>query len=140
MKAEICAVVNDVAAKDKLAPIVYQMAMSPGVKLQILTLDDFVNAANSGQYQDKRAFVIMKTPEDALQVLEKGVKLDWINLGMMTPPPGQKGVVVSPGCWVLPHQVETYEKLSSLGVKLTVRMVPESRDQDLMSLIRSKVK
>jgi len=139
-KADVCAVVNDDASKNKVAPVVYAMAMPSNVDLDLISIDNFAKKVKNGNYGEKRIFIIIKTPEDVLRIIEKGVKLKQANLGMLTPSPGQKGVVVSPGCWVFPHQVETYDKLNSLGVKLTVRMVPESTERDLVNIINSKVR
>jgi PTS system mannose-specific IIB component len=130
LKADTVFVVNDETANNPMIATMVPMGAPSGIIVKVLTVDKAAEQLNNSDWEKKRILIICKFPEDALGLLEKGLKLPQVNLGNMS---GQKGAhKIGRGIWILPKQVPTYKKLNEYNIELTARMLPNDKTHDLM--------
>ena len=129
-------VVSDSVAKDELRKKLIEQAAPPGVKAHTIPLDKLVEVSKDTRFGGTKALLLFENPQDALYVIEKGVDIKELNIGSMAHSVGK--VLVNNAISMDQKDVETYKKLSDLGVKFDVRKVTGDRPQDLFKLISAK--
>ena len=129
-------VVSDKVAKDDLRKKLIEQAAPPGVRAHVIPLKKLVEVYNDPRFGDTKALLLFETPQEALEVIEQGVKIDELNIGSMAHSVGK--VQISNALSVDQDDVETYKKLRDLGVKMDVRKVVSDSPSDIFKLIEAK--
>ena len=129
-------VVSDKVAKDDLRKKLIEQAAPPGVRAHVIPLKKLVEVYNDPRFGDTKALLLFETPQEALEVIEQGVKIDELNIGSMAHSVGK--VQISNALSVDQDDVETYKKLRDLGVKMDVRKVVSDSPADIFKLIEAK--
>src|SRR6476469_9865589 len=81
IRATSIVVASDHVAADETQMALYRLAVPQGTKLACLTLDETVAAWSS--WKKDRVLVLVSTPQDALALIQKGAKIESINVGGM---------------------------------------------------------
>lgn len=131
-------VVSDIVSKDNLRKQLIEQAAPPGVRAHVIPLDKLVEISKDPRFGDTKALLLFENPQDALYVIEKGVKIPELNVGSMAHSTGK--VLVNTVLSMDQNDVDTYKKLADLGVKFDVRKVVADKPEDLFKLISSKAK
>ena len=129
-------VVSDKVAKDDLRKKLIEQAAPTGVRAHVIPLNKLVEVYNDPRFGDTKALLLFETPQEALEVIEKGVHIDELNIGSMAHSVGK--VQVSNALSLDQDDVETYKKLRDLGVKMDVRKVVSDSPADIFKLIEAK--
>ena len=79
--------------------------------------------------------IIVKEPKTLYELLDKGVKLEEINVGNMSTKPGSTQVKKSVS--VTKEDVEYFKKISNMGVRVIAQMVPTEEKIEFMKLIQN---
>lgn len=74
-------VANDAVAKDPLQVTLLKSVAPVGSNVSVLSIEDCIAHCKSPDGEEERIFVIVKYPEDALALHEKGLPLSVLNLG-----------------------------------------------------------
>lgn len=127
-------VANDEVAVDEMQKSILRMAAPPGIRTSIISKEKAATNIKSGKYDNQRVFLIIKDPQDALDLINLGVKLDSINVGNMAHRDG--AVQIKTNIKVTKEQIEAFKKLNELGVKLTARMIPTDSVTDFMDYLK----
>lgn len=131
-------VASNTVSKDNLRKQLIEQAAPPGVRAHVIPLDKLVEVSKDPRFGDTKALLLFENPQDALYVIEKGVKIPELNVGSMAHSTGK--VLVNTVLSMDQTDVETFKKLDSLGVKFDVRKVVADKPEDLFKLISSKAK
>ena len=129
-------VVSDSVSKDDLRKKLIEQAAPPGVRAHVIPLDKLVQVYNDPRFGDTKALLLFENPQDALEVIEKGVEIPELNIGSMAHSVGK--VQINNVLSVDQADVDTYKKLRDLGVKFDVRKVSGDSPSDLFKLIAAK--
>lgn len=129
-------VVSDTVSKDNLRKQLIEQAAPPGVRAHVIPLDKLVQVYNDPRFGDTKALLLFENPQDALSVIERGVKIPELNIGSMAHSVGK--IQINNVLSVDQADVDTYKKLRDLGVKFDVRKVSGDSPQDLFKLIEAK--
>ncbi len=108
-------------------------AAPPGVKAHVVPIDKMIQVAKDPRFGGTKALVLFETPEDALRAIEGGVDIKELNVGSMAHSKGKVAVnkVLSLG----KEDVETFDKLKSLGVTFDVRKVPSDSKDNMDNIV-----
>lgn len=122
-------VINDEVANDDMQKKILRMAAPTGIATSIITKEKALNNIIAGKYQNQRVLVIFKNPEDILELIEKGLPIQKVNVGNM----GAKAdtVAIKKSVNITEQDRAVFEKLTALDVQLTARMVPDESDEPL---------
>ncbi len=130
-------VVSDSVSKDALRKTMITEAAPPGVKANTVPIDKMVEVDKDPRFGNTRAMLLFETPQDVLKAIEKGIKIEELNIGSMAHSVGKVAVTTSLAMDM--NDVETFEKLISLGVKMDVRKVPADSPENIEQILK-KVK
>ncbi|MFV0381336.1 MAG: mannose/fructose/sorbose PTS transporter subunit IIA [Breznakia sp.] len=127
-------VVSDSVAKDELRKNLIVEASPPGVKANVIPIEKMIAIAKDPRFGDTKAMLLFETPQDVLRVIEGGVSFDEINIGSMAHSLGK--VAVSKSVSLGNADIDTFEKLSVMGVKFDVRKVPNDARENMNNFIK----
>lgn len=116
-------VVNDQLAKDEFMADIYVMAAPPGMKVDVISKDKFIQSAESNEYEEGKILVLFKNIEDAKAVVEKGVQFKQLQIGGLGSGNGRTSVVK--GISIDKRDVENLNFIESKGTKITFQVTPE---------------
>ncbi|WP_064590996.1 mannose/fructose/sorbose PTS transporter subunit IIA [Streptobacillus moniliformis] len=132
-------VVSDAVSKDALRKTMITEAAPPGVKANTVPIDKMVEVDKDPRFGNTKALLLFETPQDALKAIEKGMKIDELNIGSMAHSVGKVAVTTSLAMDM--EDVKTFEKLLGLGVKMDVRKVPADTPgniEQILNKVREK--
>lgn len=125
--------VSDNVSKDELRKSMIVQAAPPGVKSNVIPISKLVQIDKDTRFGDTKALILFETIQDALSAIEQGVDIKEINLGSIAHSIGK--VVLTTSVAMDKKDVETFEKLLSLGVKVDVRKVPSDTPADINQIL-----
>ncbi len=127
-------VVSDEVSKDTLRKKLIEQAAPPGVKANVVPISKMIEVSKDTRFGNTRALLLFENPLDVLRVIEGGVDLKEINVGSMAHSVGK--VVVNKALSFDEKDIETYEKLKSLGINFDIRKVPNDSKGNMDELIK----
>ncbi len=131
-------VTNDKVGRDQLQKMLLPQA-ARGVPTLVLTIDETIQYVQSEQGQKEYIFIIAKFPEDALRLLDGGIKPAEINVGNQAPTPGTKFKMVTHSIAVTAEDAAFYRAIAAKGYRLTSKMMPSDRATDFLdTLVKHK--
>ncbi|MFS7391219.1 PTS N-acetylgalactosamine transporter subunit IIB [Carnobacterium maltaromaticum] len=126
-------VANDEVATDSVQQNLMDMVLPETVQIRFFTLEKTIRIIGKAAPHQK-ILLVVKTPEDALTLVEGGVPIEFLNIGNLHFSEGKQQL--SSTVSVDKNDVETFRKLNQLGVKMEVKGIPSERGQDLMNLLK----
>jgi len=81
LKVDIVIVVSDAAAADEIQTALMKMALPPSVGLLVLPVGEAAASLKSPHLAQRSALVLVPGPAEALALVEKGLKVDLVNVG-----------------------------------------------------------
>lgn len=136
LKADHIAVISDEVAANDMQKFLFRMATPNEINLSILTIAEGAEKINKREFDDSRAILLFRTPEDALKTAEAGGKLGEINIGGMHF--SQTKTRLFDAVFVDTNDVEMLLKLYESGADLEVRMVPTDQKKNALKAIEEK--
>ena len=116
-------VVNDQLAEDEFMADIYVMAAPPGMKVDVISKESFVQSAKSDVFQAGKILVLFKNIEDAKAVVEEDVQFKQIQIGGLGSGDGRTSVVK--GISINEKDVENLKFIESKGTEVTFQVTPE---------------
>ncbi|MGX7419377.1 PTS N-acetylgalactosamine transporter subunit IIB [Carnobacterium gallinarum] len=131
--ANLVVVANDEVAADPVQQNLMDMVLPDTVEIRFFTLEKTIRIISKAAPRQKILLVI-KTPEDALTLVEGGVPVKEINIGNLHFSEGKKQI--SSTISVDEQDSAIFEKLNELGIKLEAKGIPSERGYDLMKRLK----
>ncbi|NWO00504.1 PTS mannose/fructose/sorbose transporter subunit IIAB [Tetragenococcus halophilus] len=138
LDAQRIIVINDEAANDPLQKSSLRMAAPASMRLSVLRIEDAVKNINAGKYGLQRLFVLFKNPTDVWSFIQKGGKLDSLNVGNMSYKEGTKEITKS--IKILPEEEKAFYKIAEQGVKIIAQLVPNDPKVNFMDKLNDENK
>ena len=133
--AQAIIVTNDKVAADPLQKMALPLA-ARGNKVLVFSLAEMIQYAKDNL--EETMFVIAKTPNDALELLESGVEIEHVNVGNAAPVAGTVYKMVTNSIAVTADDAEVYRKIGEKrGGKLGSRMTPFTDEIDFLAALKS---
>lgn len=130
VNANLLLVANDDAANDSLQQeLMTATAESSGVGIRFWTLKKTITTISKASPR-QHIFLVIKTPEDALKLVQGGVPIKEINVGNMHFSEGKEQI--SKKVFVDQADKDAINGLIDAGVKVYIQDVPEEK-QDVLS-------
>ncbi|WP_156286513.1 PTS sugar transporter subunit IIB [Oceanivirga salmonicida] len=128
-------VVSDAVSRDQLRKKMIEEAAPPGVRANVVPIDKMITVDKDKRFGNTKAMLLFETPQDALRAIEGGIEIKELNLGSIAHSKGK--VQLTKAVSMGKDDVETFEKLLSLGVKIDVRKVPSDSPENFDNIIAS---
>ena len=123
-------VANDEVAKDEIQKSLLPLAAPPGVEVTISSIEE----ANRYLEDNKKTFLLVKNPHDALRLIETGVEIKEINIGNMGYSEGKKRVKKSLSLGK--EDISNLRSLKDKNIKIYSQMLPQDKKTALDDLVR----
>lgn len=127
-------VIDDVVAESTVDKSGLKLATPAGVKLSVLPVKKAADNILNGKYDSRRLMVIAKGPEQFLELVNYGVKIDELNVGNMSQTNETRSIKRSIN--VTDKDIETFKELNNKSIRIISQMVPNDNSEDFMSLIK----
>lgn len=126
-------VTNDKVAADPLQVTLLKSVAPAGVKVRIFSTVDAAKYINDPANEQKRLFIIVKFPEDALGLHEAGADFKSLNLGNQAFMRGSEKL--NKTVYLLESGVKALKALHDKGVQITARMMPQDSSTEMWPTI-----
>lgn len=134
LKINHVVVVNDFVASDRMQKTLFSMAVPDHAKISILTIAQAKETILNSQFEGDRAMLLLVSPQDVLNLINKGVRIKEVNIGGMHYSPDKKQILKAIS--VSKQDIQAFQELDKLGVHLEARMVPDDEKIDIMEIIK----
>lgn len=126
--ANLILVANDQVAGDPVQQNLMDMAAPTTVETRYFTLQETIDKIHlAGDWQ--KIFLVIKTPQDALKLVQGGVPIDVLNIGNMHFSEGKKQITSTVS--VDESDKAAIKGLMDAGVKIEIRRVPDEPVTDV---------
>ena len=124
---------NDKVANDIFQKRMMSLAKPVGVKIIFKTIEESIEAINSGKTDNYNLYIIVENVEDAYK-LYKGTKLiDKINLGLSSKKENSKNIAKS--IYIDKEEEKLLVEMAKNGVFVNVKQAPGDEDKDILNLV-----
>ncbi len=132
IEANLILVADDKVAENSIQQSLMDMAVPDVIETRYFTVQETID--NIGYAADDQLiFLVVRTPQTLLRLVEGGVPIEKVNVGNMHYSEGKEQITSTVS--VDENDIETFKKLAELGVEMDVRRVPDERGKDIISLI-----
>ncbi len=130
--ANLVLVADDILANDEVQQNLMDMALPNGVQSRYFTLQKTIDVIHKAASHQK-IFLVCRTPQDVLTLVEGGVPLKEVNVGNLHFAEGKKQVtkVVS----VDDNDMACFKKLAEKGVVCTLQGTPDDAKKDILTVL-----
>ena len=122
--ANLILIANDEVSKDKVQQSLMEMVFPDAIQARFFSIDKTIKVIHKAADRQK-IFLVCKTPQDVLRLIEGGVPISEVNIGNMHFSEGKEQV--SSTVSLDDDDKKTIRKIIDLGVKVEVRRVPDER-------------
>lgn len=137
LKINRVVIVNDFVASDRMQKTLFSMAVPDHAKISILTITQAKEAILNGHFEGDKAMLLLVSPQDVLNLINKGVRIKEVNVGGMHYSPDKKQILKAIS--VSKEDIQAFQELDKLGVYLEARMVPNDEKIDIMEIIKREI-
>lgn len=131
--ANLIVVANDQVSTDQVQQKLMEMVVPDSIGIRFFSIQktiDVIHKASPKQH----IFIVCRTPQDVLKLVEGGVEIEKLNIGNMHFSEGKKQISTTVS--VDEDDLAAFRKLKEHGVKMEIRRVPdESIDEDIYKYI-----
>lgn len=131
-------VVNGEVAADKTRSTMLKQAAPPGVSAHVVDVDKMVRVYNNPQYANDKVMLLFTNPTDALELVNRGLPIQSINIGGMAYKEGR--CMLDSSVSVDEKDIQAFKALDSKGIELEVRKVASDKKMPVLDLIKEKYK
>lgn len=117
-------VVDDEVSKDSFMDMVLKSAAPKGINVDVFSVEDAVPVIN-GDDTGENVFILAKTPDTILKLINLGVNLKALNLGGMGAKIGRKQFYKNIS--MSEDEKQTFKEIISNGVDVFVQIVPDAK-------------
>ncbi|MDU2584988.1 MAG: PTS sugar transporter subunit IIB, partial [Anaerococcus prevotii] len=127
-------VVSDSVSKDELRKNMVMEAAPPGVRAHVIPIWKMKEIMDDPRFGATRALLLFEKPQDVLEFLELGGKLDKVNLGSMAYKQGD--INLTNAVSMNADDVKCFDKILEHGIKIDVRKVPADKSENFDNLMK----
>lgn len=129
-------VVDEAVQDNEIEKSGLRLATPSGIRLSVLSVDRAAKQINEDRYKSQRVLIIARRPDTFLELIERGVNIDKINVGNMSQTSETRSVTNSIN--VTDEDVKVFEELDNKGIELHSQMVPNDNSKDFMKILNNK--
>lgn len=130
--ANLIVVANDEVADDEVQQNLMDMVVPDVIGTRYFTLQKTIDVIHMAS-EDQLIFMVCRTPQEVLKLVEGGVPIKKVNIGNMHFSEGKQQVTSTVS--LDESDKEAFRKLHKLGVQLEIRRVPDERAEDILKFL-----
>lgn len=122
LKATRVMVINDQVAQDEVQKSLLRMVAPGNINTSIISEEKAFENISQNKYRGQRVMVLVKSPEELIRLVDKGLTLGEVNIGNMSSRADTE--VIFPGVSVTKSEKDAFLSLLGKGTKITFRKTP----------------
>ncbi|MCT4661930.1 MAG: PTS N-acetylgalactosamine transporter subunit IIB [Tissierellales bacterium] len=130
--ANLILIANDDVSTDSVQQSLMDMAAPDNIQTRYFSIQKTIDVIHKAADR-QMIFIVARTPQDVLKMVEGGVPIEKVNVGNMHFSEGKKQI--SSTVSVDTSDIEAFKKLGELGVECEVRRVPSEPGKDILTMI-----
>ena len=133
-KAKRLMVVDDEVSKDEIQKTAMRMSKPAGTGMSIIDTETAIINFKAGKYDSHNVFMIVREPATLLKLIEGGVQIPKVNIGIMFDGPGKTTLkkMVS----VNEEEIVDLKAIEKKGIPVTFHFVPSETELPLSTYIK----
>jgi mannose/fructose/N-acetylgalactosamine-specific phosphotransferase system component IIB len=135
IRATSILVADDAVMADEVGKMALRMAKPEGANLAIRSIEGGAELLNNPRVKDTLVFVLVRTINDALRLVELAGNITHVNIGGIRRKEGAK--LVRPAVYLNEDDVEILKALIEKVERVEFQMVPTDSSKSAESIIRS---
>lgn len=133
LSPDVVVVADDKLAENRRLLPLMRMSLPSEVELVVAGVEESAGLLRQADSDTRKCILVVRTPAEAVRILEAGVRVRAVNVGGMHFAQGK--VRLLPYVYVDRQDVQALEHLSSRNVELTAQDVPGNPSYDLKKLL-----
>ena len=130
--ANLIVVANDKVADDEVQQNLMDMAVSNEVETRYFTIQETIDKIHYAA-DDQLIFLVVKTPQDVVKLVEGNVPVKKLNIGNMHYSDGKQQI--SSTVSIDEEDKKAFKRLQQLGVEMEIRRVPDEGSVDILKFL-----
>ncbi|MGX4593500.1 PTS sugar transporter subunit IIB [Leuconostoc sp. JNUCC 76] len=126
-KAKRLMVVDDEVSQDETMKAGMKLSKPAGTSMSIINTETAINNFKMGKYDNHTVFLLVKEPETLVKLIENGVKIPKVNLGIIFNQSGKKQFTKMVA--MDEQEQADVKKIQSLNVPVTFHYVPNEDEK-----------
>lgn len=126
-------VVDDHASTDDVMKMSLKMATPSGVALSVLSVEKASSRIKENAYEGQRVFLIVKSPDTLIRLVDAGVEVKKVNVGNLTFTEGK--TKISNTVSITKTEADNFQKLHQKGVEITMQLTPSVASENFIDVI-----
>lgn len=124
VKANTIIVADDKIAEDSEKIKILNVATPIGIKSYFLSIADAIDKLKHLE-EDIRAILLVENTKSALEIIDKGLNIDKINLGNQRKRIDTKEI--TPSIYLKDEEIKDLEKIEEKGIKVMILTLPDDK-------------
>lgn len=133
-KAKRLMVVDDEVSQDETQKAAMRMSKPAGTGMSIINTETAISNFKAGKYDNHNVFLVVREPETLLRLVEGGVAIPKVNIGIMFD--GEDKKTVKKMVSVNEKEIADLKALQAKGVPVTFHFVPNDVEEPLEKYIK----
>ncbi|MDV7718287.1 PTS mannose/fructose/sorbose transporter subunit IIB [Pediococcus ethanolidurans] len=126
-------VIDDEVSQDEALKASMRLSKPAGTGMSIINTDKAIHNFRNGNYDSQKVFVLVKEPSTLIQLLDAGIKIPKVNVGIIFDEDGRKNI--SKFVSVNEQEVKDFKEIEKRGVPCSIQYVPNDQEVDIKKLI-----
>ncbi|ADG39704.1 MULTISPECIES: PTS sugar transporter subunit IIB [Leuconostoc] len=131
-KAKRLMVVDDEVSQDETMKAGMKISKPAGTSMSIISSDTAIENFKAGKYDNHTVFILVKEPATLVKLIENGVVIPKVNLGIIFNQSGKKQFTKMVA--MDQKEQDDVKKIQSLGVPVTYHYVPNDDEKTVDNL------
>lgn len=127
LKATRIMVINDIIANDPSQKSLMRMVVPEHINTSIIDVDKAVTNITAGNYEGEKVLIVVKSPIELLNLYNRGVKFESINIGNISSRDNTKKI--KNGVFVTDEEFSALQQLEDAGVIITMIRTPDEASE-----------
>ncbi|MFT8312675.1 MAG: PTS sugar transporter subunit IIB [Clostridium sp.] len=137
-KATRLMVIDDDVSKDEGMKASMRLSKPAGVSMSIIDTNKAINNFNNHNYDTQRVFIVVKEPETLRKLIDAGVELPKVNVGIMFFL--EEKEKISKFVAITEKEKEDLQYIIDKGVPVNLQYVPTDTEQNFVDVLSAKNK
>ncbi|GEN94084.1 PTS sugar transporter subunit IIB [Pediococcus ethanolidurans] len=134
LKAKRFMVVDDVVSQNEDLKASMRMSKPSGTGMSIINTEKAITNFKNGNYDAQRVFVLVKEPSKLLELIDAGIEIPKVNLGIMFAENGR--TPVTKFIALNDEEKADIKKIQEKGIPVTVQYVPADPEEDITKYLK----
>ncbi|HEX7401382.1 MAG TPA: PTS sugar transporter subunit IIB [candidate division Zixibacteria bacterium] len=132
LKIERIVLANDQVAANPWERELYLAGVPPEIKATILSVNDAATRISENGFEGEKTLILVDSPWDIWKLLEKGVKINTVNVGGVHFKSGRNKIL--PYLYLSVEEISVFKKIIASGVRCECQDMPLAEKHDLETL------